>query len=79
MVTPKPKKRSAQRLVDFAEGGSLKMFKPQAAGPTKSGRTGKIQTPAPGAKRASGGSKTTGYSLALPAVGGHTAPLRKGR
>jgi hypothetical protein len=34
---------------------------------------------APGAKAARGGGKTTGYSLALPAVGGHCAPIRKGR
>jgi len=76
---PKPRKKSMQRLVDFAEGGSLKMFKPQAAGSAKPGRTGRIQTPAPGAKRATGGPRTTGYGLALPAQGGHTAPIHKGR
>jgi hypothetical protein len=73
------KKSSAQHDIEFAEGGSRKMFKPQAAGPAKPAITGKDQTPAPGAKRASGGPRTKGYSLALPAQPGHTAPMHKGR
>jgi hypothetical protein len=83
--TPMPKpsvnqsKRDRQHDAAFAKAGNTKMHKPQAAGLAKSGQTGKAQTPAPGAKRASGGPRTTGYSLALPAVGGHTAPIHKGR
>jgi hypothetical protein len=76
---PKPKKKSAQRLVEFAEGGSNKMFFQQAAGPDKPGNTGKDQSSTPGAKRARGGPRTRGYSLALPAQPGHTAPIHKGR
>jgi hypothetical protein len=75
----KPKKKSTQRAVDFAEGGSRKMFSKQAAGPDKPGNTGKDQSPAPGARAAKGGPKNRGYGLALPAVGGHTAPMHKGR
>jgi len=55
------------------------MFKQQAAGTDRPGNTGKDQTAAPGARRASGGSRTTGYSLSMRAVEGHTAPPRKGR
>jgi hypothetical protein len=78
MKKPKPKK-STQRDVEFAEGGSTRMFKPQAAGPDRPGNTGKDQSPAPGARAAKGGPKNQGYGLALPAVGGHTAPVRLGK
>jgi hypothetical protein len=78
MIAPTPKKE-LKRGTTFARGGSTKMFKPQAAGPDRPGNTGKDQTAAPGAKRASGGPRTSGYSLSLPAVGGHCAPIRKGR
>jgi hypothetical protein len=81
MVKPS-KTKSAQHLIEFAEGGrgqTNKMFKPQAAGPVKPAITGKIQTPAPGARAAKGGPKNQGYGLALPAVGGHTAPVRLGK
>jgi hypothetical protein len=74
-----PQKPSAQRAKTFAKGGKTHMLSEQAAGPVKSGRTGKIQTPAPGAKRASGGAKTAGHSVSQPAFAGHTAPPRKGR
>jgi hypothetical protein len=79
MVAPRSK---AERLRDasFAEGGTARMAKPQAAGPARSGTTGKIQSSAPGAKRAVGGPKTSGHSLSTPAKHGHTAPVReKGR
>jgi hypothetical protein len=62
--------------VEFAEGGSGKMFKEQAAGPAKGGITGKAQNPAPGAKRAAGGPKTTGRTASVPAAAGRTAPRR---
>jgi len=78
----KPRSK-AERLADtsYAEGGTGKMAKPQAAGPVKPGRTGKIQSPAPGPQRAAGGGKTPrAVSLAVPAKAGRTAPVReKGR
>jgi hypothetical protein len=76
----KPKSK-AERLRDasYAEGGSTRMFKPQAAGPDKPGNTGKDQVPAPGAKRAIGGPKNQGYGLSLPAQPGRTAPARLGK
>jgi hypothetical protein len=69
----------AQRRITFGKGGSTKMFGKQAAGTDKPGNTGKDQSPAPGAKRAVGGHRTTGHSLSMPAKAGHTAPPRKGR
>ena len=79
-MKPKPKQGSARDLT-FAEGGSRqKMFKEQAANPATSGRTGKVQSPAPGAKAAKGGSRTSSApSLAVPAKAGHTSSVRKGR
>jgi len=78
-MATQPKKKSAQRPVTFGKGGSTKMFKPQSAAPDRPGNTGKDQSSAPGAKRASGGPQTSGHSLSLPAAAGHTAPPRKGR
>ena len=76
-ATPKIEK---QRGARNAQGGNDKMFKPQAAGPAKPGRVGKVETPAPGATKAIGGAKTfRSPSLVMPAKGGHTAPLGKGR
>jgi hypothetical protein len=79
---PKPKKSSEQRGAAFAKGGSgptHKMFKQQAASPDRPGNTGKDQSAASGAKRASGGPRTSGRSLSTPVEAGHTAPPRKGR
>jgi hypothetical protein len=72
----KPKsKTSAQRILQYAEGGPNKlMFGPQAAGPAKSGRTGKIQTPAPGAKFAKGGKSVDTGGRSVPAKAGRTGP-----
>src|SRR6516164_9660989 len=47
----------------FAKGGKAHMVKPQAAGPDAPGRTGKVQTPAPGARSARGG---VCFELGLP-------------
>jgi len=72
-MAPQPKKKSTQRGAALAEGGSSRgMFGPQAAGPKVPGRTGKIQSPAPGAKRASGGAKSERGvgGLARPALPG---------
>jgi hypothetical protein len=77
-MTPRPKK-FAQSPAAFARGGAGKMFSKQSAGPATPARTGKVQTPAPGAKSAKGGARTSGHALATPAKAGHTAPLRKGR
>jgi hypothetical protein len=73
-------KSKSERLREttFAEGGTTRMAKPQAAGPAKPGSTGKPQNPAPGAKRASGGPKSPrGASVAGPASAGHTSPVRR--
>jgi hypothetical protein len=76
IAKPKP-----QHGVIFARGGSgpaNRMVREQAAGPAKAGITGKKQTPAPGAKQASGGPKTPrGVSAAVPASAGHTAPRKR--
>jgi len=72
-MAPQPKKKSTPRAADLAEGGSTKMFKPQAAGPKVPGRTGKVQSPAPGAKRAEGGGKTP------RTIGGEAFPAKPGQ
>jgi hypothetical protein len=72
-------KSERMRDREFAEGGTTKMFKPQAAGPDRPGNTGKDRSAAPGAKRAKGGPKNVGYGLALPAQPGRTAPARLGK
>jgi hypothetical protein len=75
VVRSKPKKRSAQHDVDYAEGGrgqTNKMFSQQAAGPNPGGRTGKIQSSAPGAKAAEGGPSLHGFSSARSAGPGQT-------
>ena len=72
-------KKSAMRDVAYARGGADRMFREQSAGKARPGITGKVQTPAPGAKAASGGPKTRGVSVVVPAVPGKTAPPRKGR
>jgi hypothetical protein len=73
------KTSETQRGASYARGGDDKMFGKQAAGPDTPGRTGKVQTPAPGAQRAVGGPQTSGHSRSVPAAAGHTAPPRKGR
>jgi hypothetical protein len=77
-MKPSPKV-DKQRGARYAQGGGDKMFKPQSAGPQKPGITGKNQTPAPGAKAARGGPRTTGHSVSAPAKAGHTAPSGKDR
>jgi hypothetical protein len=83
MVAPKKSvnatKKDRVRGAVYAEGGDDKMFKPQSSGTQQSGITGKNQTKAPGALRARGGPKNVGYGLSLPAVGGHTAPVKLGK
>jgi hypothetical protein len=71
----KPKKKFAQRDVDFAEGGNTKMAKPQAANPQKPGGTAHaVKGRAPGPRRASGGGPTPRAvgGLSRPAKGGQT-------
>ena len=75
-------KQSSEHGKAFAQGGkgsSNKMFKPQASGPARSGHTGKIQSPAPGAKSAKGGPQTRGASVSTPAKPGRTSQVAKGR
>jgi hypothetical protein len=75
-------KKDRERTASYAVGGRdapNKMLREIPAEPASAGRTGPSQAKAPRALRARGGGKTTGFSLALPAVGGHCAPIRKGR
>jgi hypothetical protein len=76
MTIPKPKK-DAVRSARYAEGGDDRMFRQQAAGPAPSGRTGKTQTAAPGAKSAKGEPPTRGVAGVVPATPGRTAPLKR--
>jgi hypothetical protein len=79
MIAPRPKKE-AQSGASFGKGGSTKMHKQQAAGPAKPAITGKAPTAAPGAKRASGGPRTSPAAfLATTAKAGHTSQIRKGK
>jgi hypothetical protein len=48
-------KRSSQHAGALANGGKTPMFGPRSAGRDTPGRTGKVQTPAPGARSARGG------------------------
>ena len=73
-------KTSAQHGAAFAKGGNTAMHRQQAAGPAKSGHSGKVEGVVPGAKSAKGGAKTSGHSLAVPAKGGRTGSSNvKGR
>jgi hypothetical protein len=78
MTTPKLKKESMHGAVFAKGGGSAKMHKAQAAALAKAGQTGKAQSPAPGATRASGGPVLPRGAAALPAKAGQTG-TRKGR
>lgn len=67
-------KQESEHDVTFAEGGDTPMFKQQAAGPKVAGITGKVQSPAPGAKYAEGGSsKMFGFSPSQAATAGKTS------
>jgi hypothetical protein len=60
-------KKDTQRAAALAKGGTTKMFGKQAAGPDAPGRTGKVQTPAPGARVAKGGAtKMAAFTPARP-------------
>ena len=66
-------KKDVERERQFAKGGSAKMVKPQAAGPSRSGQTGKAQTAAPGARSAKGGAhKMSNFQPARSAKPGRT-------
>ena len=89
-VPTAPPKKSRQKGVALAEGGTDKMFEPQAAGSAKAGQMGKRQTAAPGAKGPTGGTARFTSSKAAPAkagqvgtdsvrpVGGAARPARAG-
>jgi hypothetical protein len=63
-----------QHAAAFGKGGRTKMLGEQAAGPARAGRTGKVETPAPGAKAARGGKVESKPRSAKPAVAGRTSP-----
>ena len=68
-------KGERQRGTTFAKGGHTRlMFGKQAAGPAKSGQTGKNQTPAPGAKAARGGGHAPVPGKSLTAKPGRSGP-----
>jgi hypothetical protein len=67
-------KKDRQHGAAFAKGGKAHMVKPQAAGPDAPGRTGKVETPAPGAKSAKGGAtKMAAFTRARQAKPGRTS------
>jgi len=65
-------KKESQHKAQFGRGGKTHMLPEQAAGPTAAGRTGKRETPAPGARFARGGGKKISYSSSVPATPGIT-------
>jgi hypothetical protein len=66
-------KKDTQHGATFAKGGKAHMVKPKAAGPDAPGRTGKVETPAPGAKSAKGGAtKMAPFTPARSAKPGRT-------
>jgi hypothetical protein len=66
-------KKDTQRGAALAKGGRTKMFGPQSAGPDAPGLTGKVQTPAPGARAAHGGTtKMAAFAPARQAKPGRT-------
>ena len=67
-------KHDRQRERQYARGGNTPMHRQQAAGPAKSGQTGKSQTPAPGARAARGGPKVHVGGRSVPAKEGSTGP-----
>jgi hypothetical protein len=69
----------AAALAKGGKGSPNKMFGQQSAGKAASGRSGKIQSPAPGAKSARGGPQTSGVSLSTAAKPGRTSQVVKGR
>jgi hypothetical protein len=82
MVRATPKIDRERDTSTFAKGGKgapNKMLPSVPAELAPPGRTGPSKARAPGSQRARGGPKNTGFGLSLPAVGGHTAPIRKGR
>jgi hypothetical protein len=79
MTRPTSKREIERPTTKFANGGDTRMLPEVPAEPAPAGRTGPSRAKAPGAISASGGPPLRGYSLSLPAVGGHTAPIRMGR
>jgi hypothetical protein len=66
-------KRQSERGAAFAKAGRAKMFGPQSAGSDAPGRTGKVQTPAPGARSARGSAtKMAAFTPARQAKPGRT-------
>ena len=67
-------KKESQHPAAFAKGGHTPMAKPQAAGPARSGTTGKNPTKAPGARSASGGNTKLSSRSSQFAKRGVTGP-----
>jgi hypothetical protein len=81
--TPTPKLTKQHGAYTFfasgGKGGAARMLDEVPAERAPRGRTGPSQVKAPGSKAARGGPKVLGFSVSLPAVGGHCAPIHKGR
>ena len=65
-------KKDVQHAARLAKGGTTKMFGKQAAGPDAPERTGKVETPAPGARSARGGKHKSKPQAAQSAKAGAT-------
>jgi hypothetical protein len=65
-------KRQSERGAAFAKAGRAKMFGPRSGGPDSPGRTGKVETPASGARSARGGKHKTKPQAAQSAKAGAT-------
>ena len=78
--------RYASRPGSFLKGGKTPMLGKGDRTKTATADAAGDQTPAQTAQKskndlryAKGGSKIPGFSVSLPAVGGHCAPIHKGR
>jgi hypothetical protein len=81
-MTVDASKRDRERGATFSKGGkggAHEMLDEVPAEAAPRGRTGPSQSKPPRAISASGGPPIRGISLSMPAVGGHCAPIRKGR
>jgi hypothetical protein len=86
MTRPTPKRQIERDTSAFASGGQAKMLgkgdrtvtaTQDAAGRQTPGQTTTKSKDNPRFTR--GGPKIKGFSISLPAVGGHCAPIHKGR
>jgi hypothetical protein len=75
----KDRERDTSTFAKGGKGGANRMLEEVPAEPAPRGRTGPTSAKAPGSLHARGGPRQKGFSVSLPAVGGHCAPIHKGR